>query len=76
MHLTKERLHDNKMSASLRTNDIIGAGASTKSKGVFAENHTRQHFREINKTDDIEGAACGSLKKAPTTKRMTNPLDP
>jgi hypothetical protein len=28
------------------------------------------------KTDDIEGAKVGSLKKAPQTKRCNNPLDP
>lgn len=43
---------------------------------MFAQNHERKQFREINKTDDIEGANSGSLKKAPTTKRQLNPLSP
>lgn len=28
------------------------------------------------RTDDIEGAKSGSLKKGPTTNRISNPLDP
>jgi hypothetical protein len=60
----------------LRTDDIIGAKASTKGAGVFAENHERKEYREINRTDDIEGARAGSLRKGPNTKRVSNPLDP
>jgi hypothetical protein len=67
---------DPRLVASLRTEDIIGAKASTKGLGVFAENHERKHTREINKIEDIEGAMAGSLKKGTTTKRITNPLDP
>lgn len=50
--------------------------AGTKGLGVFAENHERKDYREINKTDDITGAKAGSLKKGPTTMRVSNPLDP
>ena len=28
------------------------------------------------RTDDIDGAKSGSLKKGPTTNRISNPLDP
>jgi hypothetical protein len=62
--------------ASLRTEDINGAKASTKGLGVFSENHHRKDYRQINQTDDIEGAKSGSLKKGPTTNRILNPLDP
>ena len=54
----------------------MGATADTKGLGVFAENHNRTEFRQTNRTDDIEGAFSGSLKKAPTTLRNSNPLDP
>ena len=54
----------------------MGATSGTKGLGVFAEHHQRKEFRQTNRTDDIEGARSGSLKKAPTTKRMVNPLDP
>jgi hypothetical protein len=67
---------DKRLAASLRTEDIIGAKSSTKGLGVFAENHERKEYRQINKTDDIEGARAGSLKKGPTTTRISNPLDP
>ena len=30
----------------------------------------------MNRTDDIEGAQSGSLRKGPNTKRVSNPLDP
>jgi hypothetical protein len=33
-------------------------------------------MKETLRTDDIEGAQSGSLKKAPSTKRNVNPLDP
>ena len=48
--------NDKRLVASLRTDDIIGAKASTKGMGVFAENHERKQFRDMNRTDDIEGA--------------------
>ena len=54
----------------------MGATAGTKGKGVFAENHQRKQFKELNRTDDIEGARAGSLRKAPKTLRVSNPLDP
>ena len=36
---------DPRLVASLRTEDVIGAKASTKGLGVFAENHSRKEFR-------------------------------
>jgi hypothetical protein len=30
----------------------------------------------VNRTNDIEGASSGSLKKGPTTMRNSNPLNP
>jgi hypothetical protein len=67
---------DNKLLASLRTEDILGAKASSKGMGVFAENHERKEYRQINRTDDIEGAQSGSLRKGVKTNRISNPLDP
>lgn len=64
------------MLASLRTEDIIGAKAGTKGLGVFAENHERKDVRKMNRTDDIEGAHSGSLRKGVKTNRVTHPLDP
>jgi hypothetical protein len=61
---------------SLKTGDIIGAMASSKGLGVFGDNHQRREVRRLNRTDDIEGAQSGSLKKGTTTIRRTNPLDP
>ena len=61
---------------SLKTQDILGATASSKGLGVFAEVHQRRGVRGINKTDDIDGAQAGSLKRGTNTKRFTNPLDP
>lgn len=64
-------------SASLLTQDIDGAQAGSKFKqGIFADSFNRREYRETNKTEDIEGANAGSLKKSPTTKRVSNPLDP
>lgn len=48
--------NETRIVASLRTDDITGAKASTKGLGVFAENHERKEYRQINRTDDIEGA--------------------
>ncbi|CDW78556.1 UNKNOWN [Stylonychia lemnae] len=67
---------DPRIIASLRTEDITGAKASTKGLGVFSENHDRKDYRQTNKTDDIEGAKSGSLRKGPATNRISNPLDP
>lgn len=61
---------------SLKTTDIMGAMASSKGLGVFSDNHKRRDVRGLNRTDDIEGAQSGSLKKGTTTIRRTNPLDP
>ena len=44
--------------------------------GVFGENHERKEFKQTNRTDDIEGARSGSLRKGPKTNRISNPLDP
>lgn len=33
-------------------------------------------MRKLIETGDIEGARAGSLKHAPRTKRVTNPLNP
>lgn len=68
--------NDPRIVASLRTDDIAGAKASTKGLGVFGENHERREFRQMNRTDDIDGAKAGSLKKCPATNRISNPLDP
>jgi hypothetical protein len=61
---------------TLKTQDILGATADSKNRGVFAEAHKRRDVRVVNKTDDIDGAQAGSLKKGTQTKRFTSPLDP
>lgn len=61
---------------SLKTQDILGAQQSTKGKGPFAENHQRTQFGQTCRLDDVYGASVGSLRKAPATKRVTNPLNP
>lgn len=33
-------------------------------------------MRKLNETGDIDGAQAASLKHAPRTKRVTNPLNP
>jgi hypothetical protein len=43
--LPPERRGEKTLIASLRTDDIMGAGAGTKGLGVFAENHNRKEFR-------------------------------
>ncbi len=63
------------VSQSLSTKDIEGAMASTKGLGTFA-NRDRKHFRETNAVQDIPGSQVGSLKKAPVTQRISNPLNP
>lgn len=54
----------------------MGATADSKRLGVFADYHKRREVRELNRTDDIEGAQAGSLKRGTQSKRVTNPLDP
>jgi hypothetical protein len=54
----------------------LGATADSKGLGVFAEAHKRRDIRGVNRTDDIDGAQAGSLKKGTQTKRFTSPLDP
>jgi hypothetical protein len=61
---------------TLKTQDILGATAGSKGLGVFAEAHKRREVRGVNRTDDIDGAQAGSLKKGTQTKRFTSPLDP
>ena len=63
------------VSTSLITNDIEGAQTSTKGLGVFAH-HQRKDYTNTNKIDDIAGSTVGSLKKGPTTNRISNPLNP
>jgi len=41
---------------ALKTQDIMGATSDSKGLGVFSENHKRRGVRNINQTDDIEGA--------------------
>jgi hypothetical protein len=72
--LPPEKKDEKFKSTSLKTDDILGAKASTKGKGVFAENHERKEYRDMNKTSDIEGAFSGSLKKGLTTNRVSNAL--
>jgi hypothetical protein len=60
---------------NLNVDDIEGTKAGTKGVRAF-KNLTRRNFREINKTSDIEGTKAGSLKRAPNTIRMVNPLNP
>ena len=64
------------VSLALKTQDILGATASSKGMGVFSESHNRRDVRELNRTDDIDGAQGGSLKRGTTTNRFTSPLDP
>lgn len=71
-----ERKDNKQLIKSLRTDDIAGAMSGSKGLGVFAESHQRKDYKQSNRTDDIEGAHSGSLKKAPTTNRISNPLDP
>lgn len=63
------------VSTSLDTQDIEGAKTSTKGLGVFAH-HQRTGFNKTNRIDDIAGSTVGSLKKGPTTNRVSNPLNP
>ena len=49
--------------------------ADTKRRGAFVE-HQRRDVRQLIETGDIDGARAGSLKHAPRTNRVTNPLNP
>lgn len=60
---------------SLATDDIQGAGVSSKGLGNFAS-RPRQEFRQTMKVDDIAGTSASSLLKAPKTNRVSNPLNP
>lgn len=60
---------------AMRTDDITGAQTSTKGLGVFSH-HQRRQYNETNNTADIFGAKSGTLKKGPTTQRVSNPLSP
>lgn len=63
------------MHKSLKTDDIHGCAIGTKGLHNF---HTRirKDIRNPNTNDDIIGSNCGSLRKAPVTKRELHPLDP
>jgi hypothetical protein len=67
---------DDRLIASLRTDDIIGAKAGTKGVRGLDNGMQRSPERQVNRTDDIEGAQSGSLRKCPRTNRVSNPLDP
>lgn len=60
---------------ALDNDDIAGTKANSKNAGPFTWVQ-RKDVREINKTDDITGAAPDTLKKAPVTNRSINPLNP
>ena len=60
---------------NLSTKDIPGAQTGTKNKGSFASIERRQ-IREVNVTNDIAGCKADTLKRAPTTNRITNPIEP
>ena len=57
------------------TQDIIGAQADTKNCGAFTWMKRRQ-VREICTNEDILGSKASTLKRAVTTKRNCNPLNP
>ena len=60
---------------SLNTLDIVGAQPDTKRQGPFTWMKRRQ-VREVNVTSDIQGGQADTLKRACTTKRCLNPLEP
>lgn len=60
---------------ALDNDDIAGTKANSKNAGPFTWVQ-RKDVREVNKTDDITGAAPDTLKKAPVTNRSLNPLNP
>ena len=62
-------------SMNLAINDIDGTKAGSKGIRAF-KYYTRREFRETNKTEDIDGAQVNTLLKAPTSNRVTNPLNP
>jgi hypothetical protein len=51
----------------------MGASADSKRLGIFAEYHKRIEVRTLNRTDDIEGAQAGFLKRGTQSRRVTNP---
>ena len=59
----------------LNTLDIEGAQSGTKGLGPFAFK-PRSTLRNSIDVADIEGAQMESLKRAPVTKRCTNPVSP
>jgi len=65
----------NFMNKALKTDDIHGCHVGTKGAHNF---HTRERrdIRNPNTNDDIIGSKCGSLRRAPDTKRELHPLDP
>jgi len=63
------------VSLDLQTQDILGAQASTKGLGPFAQK-ARETMRNSIQTQDIEGAQANSIKKGALSKRMTNPINP
>lgn len=60
---------------SLDTKDIEGAQSGTKGLGPFAFK-PRSTLRNSIDISDIEGTQMESLKRAPVTKRCTNPVSP
>jgi hypothetical protein len=63
---------------NLNTGDIEGANPGWKPKHHMAgvPEERRRHFREMNKTADIPGAAVGTLKRNIVTNRVVDPVDP
>lgn len=59
----------------LNTQDIEGAQVGTKGLGPFAF-QPRSTVRNSIDVSDIEGTQMESLKRAPVTKRCTNPVSP
>jgi len=59
----------------LNTQDIEGAQVGTKGLGPFAFK-PRSTVRNSIDVSDIEGTQMESLKRAPATKRCTNPVSP
>ena len=63
------------LSTDLNTDDIYGTKPGTKGVRAF-KFHKRHDVRQTNKWDDIQGTQVGTLKKAPSTNRQINPLNP
>lgn len=62
-------------SLHLDVGDIDGTKPGSRGLRAF-RTHKRREVREINKCNDIPGTKVGSLKKAPSTNRQVNPLNP